>query len=353
MAVGQGFVVGDLSYLTFGRETTTATYNTCTAALDFLSSSFRTQKDTKILEQIETCRTFSKSIGLGKVVGGDVEFYFYPEITACAWILQNAFGGTVTAATSTAETTGAGAASAIDHTFVVGNFDQSFASLCVNTRKGDATNGKIFEYNGVRVNEMSFVSELDEPLRCVATMIGFDSTVTTNDVSANVTCTSFVPFVFNEGRFSVETSFASLQTSSYWHVQSFEFKVMNNLHNGSEARRIGSDILDVLPAGPQTYELSCNIRFDTTTAFDAMIAQTDLAGQFEFIATETMTGSNLQPALTFNFQKLRVKDAGDPEIGGPDEVLVSNVVFDVLRDESATGYAVNAVLRNQMSAIGN
>ena len=49
-------------------------------------------------------------------------------------------------------------------------------------------------------------------------------------------------------------------------------------------------------------------------------------------------------SIRFNFQKLIVKEAGDPEIGGPNEVLTANVAFNVLRDESTTGYAVNAIL---------
>jgi len=351
MAVGDSALISPLSYLAIGRETATGTYNTCTANLDFLSSSLKVQKDSKILEQIERSRTFSKSISLGKSVGGDVEFYFAPEVTACAWFLENAFGNTVTSATSTGETTGAGAASAMDHTFEVGNFAQTLPSLCINTRKGQETVGRVFEYSGVKVNEISFAAELDDALKCNVSLIGMNATLTTNSIASALTVTSAKPFTFNEGRLSVATTYAALATATIWEVQSVNFKLSNSLKDGSESRRIGTDILDVLPAGIQSYELSCQMRFNTSTAFDAMIAGTELAAAFEFIGTDTMTGSKLTPALTFNFQKIKVKDAGDPEIGGPDEVLTSNVVFDVLRSESATGYAVKAILRNQMASL--
>jgi len=129
-----------------------------------------------------------------------------------------------------------------------------------------------------------------------------------------------------------------------------ETKISNNLKNGNESRRIGSDILAVLPAGVQTYELSATIRFDTTTAFDAMIAGTELAAEIVY-ASDTISGSALQTEFKLEYQKLQVKDAGDPEISGPDGILTSNVTFDVLRDESASGYAVKATLINTIANI--
>lgn len=350
MAVGDTAILGFGSYVAVGRETTLGTYNTCTAGLDFISSTMKTQKDLKILEQIERSRTYSKALSLGKTVGGDLSVYWRNDQTALMYLLQNAFAGTVTSSTATSETIGG---ASLQHIFSTGDMDQSFASLCINVRKGHTSTGKVFQYHGVRVNEMTMRAELDEPLMFSFNLVGLDSTQVSNDVSAVFTATSEGVLSFANGRLSIEGTFASLTASSFWHVQSFEFKLNNNLKTGNEARRIGSDLLTVLPPGIQSYELTCNMRFNTTTAFDAMAAgTTEYAGQLEFLGS-TYTGSVARRRVTVEFQKLMIKDAGDPEVSGPDGVLTSQVTFAVLRDESATGYAVRAIVVDQSSFTSN
>lgn len=347
MAVGQGSLFAGESYLGIGRESTFGTYATATAGLDFLSSSLKTLKDSKILEQVERSRTYSKSFSLGRVISGEVGFYPSTEVTATAYILQNAFGGTITSATATGETVGG---SAITHTFDVGSMDQSFTALSFNERKGPATGGKVWEYHGGRVNTLNITAELDNPLMMNASIIFKDSTQNANDIETALTYTAYELLSFADGRFSVENSFGSLTSSSFWHVQTINFTQNNNLKSDTGARRIGSDVLDVLPIGMQTYELSVQMRFDTSTAYDAMINATELSGEFEFLGS-TLGTSIIRRGLKLQFQKLTVKDAGDPEIGGPDETLISNVTFNVLRDESASGYAVRALLTNADASI--
>lgn len=347
MAVGQGSLVGNLSYFAVGRETTFGTYATCTAGLNFLSASLKTMKDVKILEEVQTSRTNSNSVFLGKTLEGEVEFYFSPINAACNYILQNAFGGgAVTSVTATGETAGG---AAFTHTVNINNFLTTYSSLSFNMRKGQVTDGKIFEYSGFRVNELTFAAEIDEALKCSVGLIGKDSTITTNDVSSALSTLTQNPLSFVNGRFSIETSTGALTTTSFWHVQSFEFKVGNNLNSDSSARRIGSDTLQVLPAGMASFELKATIRFDTTTAFDAMIAGTRLAGEFEFLGN-TMSTSVIREGIKLNMPYLLISDAGDPEIGGPNEMLTSEVTFKVLRDPTASGYAVKAYVTNNTSS---
>lgn len=342
MAVGDTSLFSGESYLAVGRETTFGTYTTCTSNMEFLSATMKTLKDSKILQQIERKRTMTKSFSLGKTVEGDLSYYFYPTEESSGYILQNAFGGTVTSASATGETAGG---LAFTHTFNMGNMGQSYPSLCINMRKGPLTTGRVFQYSGVKVNQLSFAAELDEPLQCSATLIAKDATVTSNDVETALTCTVIEPLSFASGRFSVEGTFASLTSTSFWHVQSVNFAINNNLKNDSNSRRIGSDVIDVMPIGIQSYDLSVAMRFNTTTAFDAMMAATELSAELHFTGS-TLTGSAMRSALKLRFQKLTIKDAGDPEVSGPDGVLTSNVVFNVLRDESATGYAVIGELTN-------
>lgn len=347
MALGDSSVYAGESYLGIARETALGTYATCTASLDFLSSSIKVLKDSKILQQIERKRAMAKHFSMSKTIEGDLEFYPSADVTVSAYILQNAFGGAeVTSATATGETLG-GASCSYTHTFLVGSFDATYAGLSFNHRKGGSTGGKVWEYHGGRCNTLSLVAEIDEPLKATASFVFKDCTQSSNDIESGLTVGSYECLSFESGRFSVEGTFASLTASSFWHVQNINFVLNNNLKNDTSSRRIGSDILDVLPVGVQSYDLSVQVRFDTLTAYNAMIAATEYSAEFEFQGT-TYSGSLIKRGLNLFFPKITIKDAGDPEIGGPDETLLSTITFNVLRDDSsASGYACSAELTNQ------
>jgi hypothetical protein len=350
VADGQNANVGFSSYLAVGRESTFKTYVTATAGLDFLSASFKTTVEQKTIESISTKRTYSDRISLSKTVEGEVEFHMAADSDAAVFLLHNAFGGgAVSSASATGDaTTGAGV---MDHTFSINNFDASNTSLSFNHRKGDATNGKIFEYKGCRVNEFTLTGEVDEPLMANASIIAVDSSVSSNDISANIlTVTGQTPLSFVNMRLSVEGTFASLTTSSFWHVQSFEFGINNQLKSDSDSRRIGTNTLDVLPPGVAQFTLNFSMRFDTLTAYNAMLSETQLAAQLMFVGP-TLSGSTLPQRITINMPRIFIQDAGDPEVGGPDEILKAEISCLVLRDDSsAAGYAVQAVVRNKTAS---
>jgi hypothetical protein len=265
-------------------------------------------------------------------------------------LLHNAFGGgAVTSATAAGDTTGAGV---LEHTFSINNFDASNTSLSFNHRKGDAINGKIFEYRGCRVNEFTLTGEVDEPLMANAAIIAVDSSVSANDLSSGtvLTVTGQTPLSFVNMRLSVESTFGSLTASSFWHVQSFEFGISNQLKADSDSRRIGTNILDVLPPGVAQFTLNFSMRFDTLTAYNAMLNETQLAAQLVFEGP-TLTGSSLRQQIKLNMPRIFIQDAGDPEVGGPDEILKAEVSCLVLRDDStSTGYAVQAIVRNKTAS---
>ena len=347
MADGQNANTGWSSYLAVGREVTFKTYNTCTAGIDFLSFSMKTIKESKALEAVRASRTMVDRIGLGKSVEGDCEWNVGADHDASQFILQNAFGGgVIVTASATGDTVGAGVC---DHTYSINGFDATYSSLCLNVRKGDATNGKIFEYSGVRVNELSLKAEIDEPLIATASFIAVDSSLTSNNVAAAMTNTGQTPLNFTGMRFSVENSFASLTSSSYWHVQSIEWKLANNLKADAESRRIGSDVLQVLPPGLAMFELSVTMRFDTTTAYAAMLNETELSAQLMFEGP-TLSGSVLKQFIRIGLPRVYIKDAGDPEIGGPDEILQASVSFLVMQQETASGYAAKMITRNKTAS---
>jgi len=343
MAVGDTALLGGLGYVAVGRETTAGTYNTCTAALDVLSFGMVTTQENKILEQVERNRTYSKRVSQMKMVGGPLTFYYVPEVLACNYILQNAFVGTITTATVASETTGGGG---LDHTFNIGNLEGSFPSMCFNSRKGDSTGGKVFQYHGVKVNDIAFSAEMNEPLKCSVNLVALDSTQVANDIESALAVTTAKPLNFTAGRLSVETTFAALTSTSVWHFQSAEWGWNNNIKADAASGRIGSDIRTVLPLGIAQFNLKATIRFNTTTAYAAMLAATKLSAQLEFTG-DTITGSVAPIGIKFNYPRVFIANAGDPVINGPDEVLTSEVEFHVLRDDtSATGYALQAIVTN-------
>lgn len=344
MAVGANSYEGYASYVSVGRETAFGTYTTATAAYEFTSANMKTMQESKTLEQVERSRTYSKEIRLGRVIEGELAGYAYATDPAFNYLLQNALGGTITVATATGETTGG---AALTHTYTIGDMNNSYTSLCLNMRKGQSSGGFVFEYSGVRVNECTFSAEIDDALKCSFSVMGKDATNTTNDVSSALSQNTDEPLNFINGRVSVEAGTAgALTTSSYWHVQSVEFGISNNLKSEAEARRIGSDTVDVMPVGIANLPLSITLRFDTTTAYDGMLANTDFAVDLEFLGS-TLAGSNQRRGVKFTYPKCKINDAGDPEIGGPDGILTSTVVMNVLRStSSATGYAMQAEVTN-------
>jgi hypothetical protein len=349
MAIGQGVNVSFPSYLALIRESTYGTYVTAaTAGLEFISCSLKTMKQNKIIEEVTTYRVMNDTIGLGRTIEGDIEHYFDPRSTAACFLFQNALGGAaITSATATGETAGG---AAFTHVIGLGDFNTGTASLSANVRKGDSDNAKIFEFSGLRVNEMVVTAELDEPLKITYSLIGKDSSLTTNDVSSQIGVLNQSPLSFVNGRLSLEGTFASLTSTSYWHVQNMEFTISNNLKSDESSRRIGSDTIEVLPPGVANMELTFTIRFDTNTAYNYMLNNTKIAGEFEFLG-DTLSTSIIRQGLKVQFPKLVVTEASDPEISGPDEVLTQEVKCIVLRDvTSATGYAVKAYVTNGMSS---
>lgn len=345
---GDSSVEGWGSYLAVGRETTYGTQVTSTAFLEFMSSSLKVTKERKIIEEIVVGRSYSKDVGLSRTVEGEIETLAYAESLAFNYLLQNALGGAITTATGASETIGG---LAFDHTIPLGNLSGSYSSISINTRKGQATSGRVFEYFGLRVNEVTFTAEIDEPLVCSFGLIGKDCTQTSNDISAAYSNSSHEPLSFINGRVSIGSGLlASVTTATVWHVQSCELTINNNLKSDSESRRIGSETLNILPLGIAGVDFKVTMRFNTTTAYAAMMEGTEFAAELEFLGS-SLTTSALRRMIKFQIPRMTIADAGDPEISGPDEILTSEVTFNVLKDvSSASGYALRAVVRNLTSS---
>jgi len=347
VTVGSSQIQAIGSYLGVGRETAWGTRVSGSDALCFLSNNLTTKKEGKLLEEIvrNRSRAYRERISISKIIDGDVGFYYRARSEACNYILQQAFGGTV----SSAEVS---TAVAYLHTIQMGDMTNNaptstssdLQGLSIAVRKGDSSTGKNFEYVGCRVNELNFAAEIDDALMCTASFVGKDSSVGTADHESTLTFADVTPLVFTGGRISVEDSIGACTSTAYYHVQSVEFGISNNLKSEADSRRIGSDLLDVLPAGVATINLSMSLRFDTITSYNNMINATRLACEIEFTG-DTLTGASSTESLKFQFPKIYVNAGADPEIGGPDEILKTDLEFHCIADSSA-GYALQALLQN-------
>lgn len=347
--------VGYASYLMVEREKTFKTYNCSTTSkpLAFTKAKFIVEKDSKNLDEISSQRTLANRVGLGKKVSGDVSFYMAADSDACQYLLQNAMGGgvsggTIISATAAGDTVGAGV---FEHVVSIANFDLTYSSLCFNHRKGDGTNGKIWAYQGFRIDGFSLKAKLDDSLMADVKMLGSDATVGAADLSASISNSNAqTPLDFVGMSFSVDGSLGSITAASFWHVQSIDFGITNKLKADASSRAIGSDVVEVLSPGLCSQTLKVEMRFDDLTAYNAMLAQTQMAAQLKFLGS-TITGSKLQQMIQVDLPKVFIKNAGDPEVGGPDDVLKCSVEFDILRDISTTtGYAMKITTRNKTSA---
>ena len=344
--LGSGQIQAVGSYLGVGRETTWGTYATCTAGLDFFTFSLTKKKEGKILEEMvrNSSRTYMSRIQTSVMVDGEVGFYVRPQQEASNYLIQQAFGGTVSNATVSA------GASYI-HTLSIGDMvnntnsaSTAYQGLSLNARKGSSVDGKIFEYHGVRVNELTFSAEIDEALKASCAVMAKDSTTLSNDVATGLTYSDGGPLTFCNAVVAVELTTTSLGTTNFWHVQSAEFGIVNNLKADADSRRLGSCVLDVLPPGVANYKLTLNMRFDTITAYNYLMDATKLSAQLYFEGV-TLPSSTLKEYIQFNFPAIYVNSGAEPEIGGPDEILKSALEFHILCD-SATGYALQATMQN-------
>ena len=121
--------------------------------------------------------------------------------------------------------------------------------------------------------------------------------------------------------------------------------INNNLESGAPARELGSNVLTVLPAKRREIEFKITQRFDTSTTFDRFIQATQGAAEL-FFSGESITAEH-NHEMTIRMPKL-FNNTPEPELGGPDEILSSEITFDVLNNDpnTTTGRAIGLTVQN-------
>lgn len=335
MAVGGSSYEAVRSYVALGKESTFGSYASATTAVEAISCNIKTEIESQKLDQIGVNRGFSHRVTLGKNVAGALEQYLHPQESLL--LLANALGGPIV---STSVTGGA------THSISAGNYDTSTAinSLSFNVRKGQS---QTFHYLGGKVNNLKIVGKVGEPVQLTAELIFRDSTLLADDIQGILSISSVVPYTFAQGLFKYGVTEGSLSVEP---IQSFELTVANNIVSGEDARSLGTVTVDILPATRRSIELKVTNRWDTSTTYNRFISATQGAIELAFVGSAITAEHNYE--MTIRLPKV-YNNAGDTEITGGEEILKTEIAYDVLLDgnpATSTARDIGVTVKNNIAA---
>jgi hypothetical protein len=337
MTIGANANIGALSYVAFSKETTFGTYASATTAVEAISCGFITEIDSMKLETMNKNRGFSKRVALDKKVTGALEVYMHPVesplLFACA------LGGGIVSASITS--TGG-----FTHSLTAGNFDTSPASLSFNVRKGASTT---FRYTGGRVNVLTIAAQIGEPVKVTYDMVFKDSTQQSDDIGTALSVSAVLPFIYTQGQYQYAASQSGLGTTTAVEIiTGFELSINNNIKDDESARELGSNLLSVVTPTMRSVELKVTQRFDTTTAYNRFLQSTEGSVRLEFTGPLIVAGVPYKS--TIDLYKVYL-NAPDVELGGPNDILVSEFNFDCVVDnpQTTTGRDIGVTFVNNTS----
>lgn len=327
------------SYVAFFKEVAWSTYPVSAAtgatAMEFLSCSFKAEIEKKKLDTIGK-RGFTKQVPLSKSVAGTLEGYLHPHESVLP--IAVALGGGIV---SSAATTGVyvHSVSAAQNTFT------SPSSLSFNMKKGETP----FAFVGGKVDKLTITAEIDEAVKVSYDMIFKDNTTTVTDIQTSLSISTVLPFTFVQGVFRyANTEANAATTTSEEPIQGFELSVMNNLVGEGDARQLGTNLLGVLPATRREIEFKASQRFDTLTTYNRFLQNTVGSIELKFTGETITTGSAY--LMTIRLPKVFSKNA-DPEIGGADEIIKTEIEYDVVYDTtSSAGRDIGITFQNDVAS---
>lgn len=328
MAAGDLSRVGVRSALAVRPEATYGTFAVTTSAINpFVPTSIgiKTEMVTQKLDELGASqRGYSRQVQLDKNVGGSVEGFLHPEESLP--FLINALGGRYTFNSLT---------TAGDFSITTGNFSASdtVVSLSVWAQKGEQHS---WRYAGGVINSLKIEAAVGEPVKMTAEFVFQDSSISTADTALTLALSFSTarPFVYVDGAYRYAPTEGSLTSTNAEPIQSFELEINNNLITDAQARQLGTRLLSRIPPSPRRdVSLKVSQRFDTTTTFDKMIQNTGGAVSLNF-TSDTIT-AEYSRQMTIICPSVRFKNT-EPLVEGANEVLKSEIEFDVLVDSPAT-----------------
>lgn len=339
MSVGDEAKAALPSYLAIGKESTYGTYASATTAVEFLSSSIRTDIASQKIDAMGGAgRGYMKRVQLDKNVAGTIEMNLHTVDSTL--LIANTLGGPVVSASISG---------GFVHSITAGNYNTSSAILgiSINSRKGDT---HTWRYSGGRVNTMKISAQVGEVIKASFDMIFKDATLPTDDISASLSISSVLPLTFVGGFYRYAATEAAAATTTVEEpIQGFELTVTNNLVSDARARKLGSNVLQVLPATRREVQLTIEQRWDTTTSWNRFVQATQ--GSVELYLRGDSMGSSEFHDMTIRLPKVYM-NSPEPTLDSATDILKSSVAFDVIVDSPSTitGKDIGWTIKNGVSA---
>lgn len=311
------------SYLAVFREGTWGTHPATAAtngtAIPFTSCTFKSDIKTQKLEGIGH-RGHIRRVTLDKEVAGSLEMDLHPDESTL--LMAVTMGGGVTSTSLTG---------AYTHSLTIGNItDTAPSSVSFSFKKGST----VFNYVGGRVNTMKISANTGEVAKISFEMVFKDSTIGATDIQTNLSYSSALPFTFVNGVFRYNsTEAAAATTTSEESIIGFELSVNNNLKSDADARKLGSNLLAVLPPTRRTVDLKVKQRFDTTTTYTRFIQATQGSVELKFTGATITSDKNYE--MTIRLPKV-YNNTGDTEVSSPEDILMTEINYDVIMDTTTS-----------------
>jgi hypothetical protein len=342
MAVGNAVPkLGHNSCISIMEETAFNTFVTATANfLEFNSESFGQERENIKMESVNCSRAFTKRIVGNETISGSLEFDFDPGATAIAYIIKQAFGGTVTSVPNTSAS-----ADEYTHTFALGDMENNKAtatasdhkSLSVSIMRGGTDT--VWCYSGCRVNALTIKGEVGAPVVCTAEFMGAGASLTSTFPAASYS--DIIPLYFKDITFKTGVTISAVSTTEW--ITNFEFTLNNNLDG--DQRALGTRNIVQLPPSKRDVMLKLGMRFDTTTTYDRFIQNTQTAIQL-ILSSEQTIGAGTANSVYSMYINIPAGyfNSTQPQVGGND-VLVQEVEIDCMK-KADPGYEVQIQLYN-------
>jgi hypothetical protein len=306
MAVGNNYpFMGIDSRIGIAEQVTISSFVTSTVVMDFTSESMKQNREEIKLDSISGTRDFTKRIIGNESVEGTIEGPLNVDDDGWAYIIKQACGGTVTAATVVA--------GSVLHIFNMGDMESNkrtttgtdVKGLSIAVERGDSD--KVFNYMGCRVNTLTIKGEIGQPLMISADFIG--QTMSVSATLPALTYSNVVPLDFTHVLIQTGDSLGSI---SQEYFTSFELTINNNLD--SEQRVLGDRTVNHLPPTRREINLSVSQRFDTTTAYDRFTQNTFTAFSFTIDSGITITAGGDNYYMLINVPEAYI-NSNQPEVG--------------------------------------
>jgi hypothetical protein len=338
MAIGDSGKYGWNSTIGIAKETTFGTKATTTAYMEFNSESLAQEIEELRIDSINCSRDYIKRVQTNESISGSIEAHLDVGSDAIVNIIRQAFGGTISSASITADSAA--------HTLDLGDMESNaptggsdMKSLTIQKKVG----GSWFDFVGCRVNQLTIAGNIGEPIMITADIVG--KTASTSSDSLTCVYSDTIPLMFNGVTIQNADNAGSLTSGTVEKFTSFELSLNNNIESGDEARELGSSVVSILPPIQRDITMTLTQRFDTTTAYDRFRNATTLA--FEILMTSSQTiGAAGSSTYSAKITIPKVYHNGVIPTVDSKGIITHELPISAIKENTTTGYAMQMQINN-------